>query len=70
MQADFVLFLRAFRDHGYCEWWPETLIYTDRLSGPFEVFARSQSANYFSRVKVLLGIDSKDALKCPSFNLI
>ena len=63
MQADFVLFLRNNLDQpDERRWWPETLLYVGRHAGPFEVFARSQSADYFDRAKVLLGIDSKDAL--------
>ena len=64
MQADFVLFMRGNLDGlGERRWWPETLLYVGRHAGPFEVFARSQSLGYFNRVKVLLGIDSKDALQ-------
>ncbi len=63
MQADFVLFLRDNLDRpDDRRWWPETLLYVGRHTGPFEVFARTQSAGYFDRAKVLLGIDSKDAL--------
>lgn len=63
MQADFILFLREHLDQGQGEWWPETLVYASRQSGPFEVFARSRSASYFARARVLLGIESKDALQ-------
>lgn len=57
LQADFVLYMRS----DGC-WWPETLVYASRQSSPFEIFARSRSSSYFNEVKVLLGIDSKDAL--------
>jgi SEFIR domain len=62
MQADFVLFLRAALDNavGIGGWFPETLVFHHQ--GPFEVFARSRSKGYFSRAKVILGIDEKDAL--------
>ena len=64
MQADFVLFLRDNLDRpDKRSWWPETLLFASPHTGPFEVFARSQSLGYFNRVKVLLGIDSKDALQ-------
>ena len=64
MQADFVLFLREWLDRpDERRWWPETLLYVGRHDGPFEVFARSRSLVYFDRAKVLLGIDSKDALR-------
>lgn len=64
MQADFVLFMRASIDRpdDYWHWWPETLLYVGRHSGPFEVFARSRSAAYFERARLLLGIQSKSAL--------
>ena len=61
MQADFTLFMRASMNN-FANWWPETLLYAQRHSGPFEVFARSRSAGYFERAKVLLGIEAKEAL--------
>lgn len=64
MQADFILFLRDNLDHpetGF-HWWPETLVYSDGYSGPFEIFARSCSHKYFERSKILLGIESKEEL--------
>jgi hypothetical protein len=62
MQADFVLFLRAnLATRG--SWWPVTLLYADRQSGPFEVFARSRSTAYFNKAKALLGIQSKNELQ-------
>ncbi|MGE0121254.1 MAG: SEFIR domain-containing protein [Dongiaceae bacterium] len=62
MQADFVLFLRSHLHHQAWNWWPETLLYADRHSAAFEVFARSRSASFFDRSKVLLGVESKEAL--------
>jgi hypothetical protein len=63
MQADFICFMRDRVDRtNYSRWWPETLLYADRHSRPFEVFARSRSARYFERAKALLGVDSKDAV--------
>lgn len=65
MQADFVLFLyselHAQDDHH--SWWPETLVYVGRYSGPFEIFARSGSLAYFEKIKGLLGLDSKASLE-------
>ena len=65
MQADFILFLRDHLDRSdeHWHWWPETLLYVGRHSGAFEVFARSRSASYFDRAKVLLGIAAKDGLQ-------
>jgi TIR domain len=64
MQADFILFMRDRLDRpdALWHWWPETLIFADRYSRPFEVFARSRSTRYFETMKVLLGIDSKEAV--------
>lgn len=65
MQADFVLFMRdaiaaEIKEGG---WWPETLLYVGRVSSAFEVFARSASAAYFERAKVILGVESKAQLQ-------
>lgn len=64
MQADFVLFMRAEieDEHGYADWWPETLLYLFRFHAAFEIFARSASASYFEKVKVMLNISTKDDL--------
>lgn len=65
MQADFLLFLRssvlAVRGEAN-QWWPETLLYAGRHNGPFEIFARAQSAAYFEKIKSTLGVASKDEL--------
>ena len=67
MQADLVLSLRSRLDYindqsGGVHWLPETLLYAGRLSKPFEIFARSQSIQYFNRMKCLLGIKNKEEL--------
>ncbi|MEI7457354.1 MAG: hypothetical protein WCK93_11595 [Nitrosomonadales bacterium] len=64
MQADFILFMRdnIDRPNDQWHWWPETLLYIVRHSGPLEVFARSRSTSYFERAKILLGVESKAAL--------
>jgi hypothetical protein len=59
LQADFVAFLRAEVDHN--SWWPDSMLHL-RSSGPFEIFARSVSKSYFSKLKVVLGIESKNDL--------
>lgn len=65
MQADFVLFMRASletrEDSGH--WSPDTLVYAERFSGPFEIFARSRSVAYFNNVEILLGITGKEDLE-------
>ncbi|MGR8978878.1 MAG: SEFIR domain-containing protein [Gammaproteobacteria bacterium] len=64
MEADFILFMRdnLDRPNDHWRWWPETLLYIGQHSGAFEVFARSKSASYFERAKILLGVESKAAL--------
>ena len=65
MQADLVLFLRSLMDNPAAQfglWWPETLLYAGRQPKPLEIFARSQSAKYFNKMKCLLGIGSKAEL--------
>ena len=71
MQADLVLFLRDHLSHpnDQFHWWPETLHYAGRQSRPFEIFARSQSAKYFNKMKCLLGIGRKEEL-APVINKI
>ncbi len=51
------------RGEAMWRWWPETLVYVDHFSRPFEVFSRSQSTRYFEGAKVLLGVDSKEELQ-------
>jgi hypothetical protein len=65
MQADFILFLRDHlnRPGTFWHWWPETLLYLGRYPGVFEIFARSSSRAYFEKVKVSLGIESKENLQ-------
>jgi hypothetical protein len=66
MQADFVMFLRdsvlGFAENRRQRWWPETLVWYEEYSGPFEIFARGESARYFSRIKSMLAIESPDDL--------
>ena len=63
MQADFILYLRDCIDvlqrEGHQSWWPETLLYIERHGGVFEIFARSQSNEYFDRIKCLFDIKEK-----------
>jgi len=65
MQADFLLFIRdcldCLRIAGRGQhWWPVTLIYSGRQYGPFEMFARCQSKQYFDKVKSVLDITKKE----------
>jgi len=67
MQADFVLFLRdaisCYLNKSSQSWWPISLVYNDRHSGPFEIFARSESKVYFDRLVSILGINNKSDLE-------
>jgi hypothetical protein len=67
MQADLLLFIRDCIDclrseERWQNWWPITLLYAGRQYGAFEVFARSQSQQYFERMKCILDIAAKDDL--------
>ncbi|MFC2073148.1 SEFIR domain-containing protein [Chloroflexota bacterium] len=64
MQTDFVLFIRdafdSIRRGTHQDWSPVTLVYAEDYSGPFEIFARAQSKEYFDRIKCLFDIKQKD----------
>lgn len=71
LQADFVLYIRHQLNPGKgnysCHsWFPVTLVYVaDNGAGryqPFEIFARAQSAKYFDRIKIALGVSHKNEL--------
>ncbi len=67
MQADFVLFLRASfanqQASGSRGWWPETLVFGERKFSPFELFARSQSKQFYARVLQMVGAGSPDRFR-------
>ncbi len=66
MQADFILFIRdcldCLRSDRWQQWWPVTLLYASRQYGPFMVFARSQSAKFFKKLKQIFDINKNDDL--------
>ena len=66
MQADFVLFIRdtlsRLTTGVYQSWFPFTLLYAERHGGPFEMFARAESKQYFDRLKCLFGVNQKEDL--------
>lgn len=67
MQADFILFLRADIDNNTSgiipdRWWPETLLYADRKTGPFKIFAKAESSEYFNKIKAMLNLNKKEDL--------
>jgi hypothetical protein len=65
MAADFVLFLRsAILDaNDYRAWFPETLIYSRRTRGPFEIFARAESRPYFESMAPVVAFKNKNVLE-------
>lgn len=64
MQADFVLFMKdclsCITNNTTQEWWPITLLYIEKHSGPFEIFARAESKEYFDKLKSIFGIKGKN----------
>ncbi|HEV7436653.1 TIR domain-containing protein [Sphingobium yanoikuyae] len=56
MEADLLLYLiRPIRQPGgYATWYPRTLVYSSNWYHAFELFARMESARYFSRVSEML----------------
>ncbi len=62
-QADFVMYLyyviHCGNDSRLYQWWPDTLLYCMYQRIPFEIFARAASKKYFERIKIVLGISSK-----------
>ncbi len=78
MQADFILYIRSVHDilsevdpTLYAKyWWPYTLLYAERMRGPFEVFVRARSKAYFDRLTPLLGPASRDDLIALLANII
>ena len=63
MQADIVIFIRdafeSMRSKRRQKWWPGTLIYLEHFGGPFEIFARAQSTEYFNKLKNVFDIQNK-----------
>jgi hypothetical protein len=66
MQADFVLFffdsVTSLKENRRPRWWPETLLYYREHAPPFEIFARSESLQYFQKVCPLIAVTNKDEL--------
>jgi TIR domain len=66
MQADFILYffeaISSHKENRRQSWWPDTLLYYQEYAGPFELFARAISKQYFERIKPLLAVASKDEL--------
>lgn len=67
MQSDFILFIRDCVDSlietKNQRWSPVTLVYSSRVGGAFEIFARSEDISYFDKIKGLLNINSPNDLE-------
>jgi hypothetical protein len=60
MQTDFLLLICDYlKFHNLMNWVPHSLFYLDDREGPFEIFAKSESPNYFDKLKVILNIKGK-----------
>jgi SEFIR domain len=63
MTADFILYVRSRMDDGNrWPWFPFTSLYISRYQ-PMELFARAQSARYFTKIRPLLGAKDVETLK-------
>ncbi|HEU6437949.1 MAG TPA: SEFIR domain-containing protein [Nitratidesulfovibrio sp.] len=62
MQADFVLYLRSQINNEslWDGWYPKTLLYVERHHFPFEIFAKSESTEYYNRIQKIIGVKSAE----------
>jgi len=65
IQADYVMYIRdqLHQSDEWGGWWPNTLLYAQQRAQPFEVFARARSTAYFNRMRVALGIESREDMQ-------
>ncbi len=67
MQADLILYLRdvadALKTGRRNMWWPVTLIFSEREHSQMEIFARSISEKYYSKLRLALGVKSDEDFK-------
>jgi hypothetical protein len=63
MQADFILYLRAFGQEATRMWYPDSLVFASERFSPFPVFARCESTSYFNRLKTVLGVPNLEAFR-------
>lgn len=61
LQTDLFLYLRSEFLKG--RWYPTTYMFTANVHKPFEIFARATSANFFERIRPLLGVESLQEFK-------
>lgn len=65
MQVDFLLFIRSSLSYEdrFNRWYPDTLVFSDRVINGFELFQRSRSAAFFETIRPLLGGVAKGDLE-------
>lgn len=65
MQADFVLWLspKTRPTPSWYGWHPVSLVWGSRRYSPFDIFARSESKSFFSKISRLLRVTSADEFK-------
>ncbi len=65
MEADFVCFLRneIIKGNTMKVWWPETLLYTFKQYGPFDLFLRASSKKALPALLKILGASNIQKLK-------
>ncbi len=62
MQAELVILLAAILSDEV-EWYPHTLVYSDRGGTRFPLFVRAAQHKNFERLKIITGVDSGDELR-------
>jgi len=67
MQADFLLYLaeamQGLKEGRRQAWWLETLVFKSFHGGTFEIFLRSESAEYFNHIAPMLDVKFKAELE-------
>jgi hypothetical protein len=64
MQTDFILYVRGgldtMRTSTRLNWFPVTLVYAGEVRAAFEIFARSQTKEYFNLIAPIFGVKQKE----------
>jgi hypothetical protein len=62
MEADVILSVRSvICSHDY-PWFPRTLVYNERRTGPLDIFFKAESKRHFEFIASILNINSKNDL--------
>ncbi|WP_000134165.1 MULTISPECIES: SEFIR domain-containing protein [Leptospira] len=59
IQADCILFIRGALPKEKYRWIPSVLYFCTHLYNPLEIFSRAKSIDYFQKLKLVLGIQTK-----------